>query len=239
MTNKIAIILVAILVTAITVPTAYAVHDSLKPTDERWSQVCENKLTDGKATFADFSCAVNIYQMFHDINGLLVQVDTMDNTLNVVVDKTSTLNKRVNGLQHSDTKIENTITKIKDNLKSSNAEIDDLESRLQILEGKVIPPILPLTVNVMPHVITGDESFVVYGTADRSIQSLVLFQIHDADGKRAMKFSFDSLQNGGYFSTPIKADSNWTMNGNYTITVMQSNIASASTTINYTMAETP
>lgn len=236
MTNKIAIVLVAILVTAITVPTAYA---ALNPTDERFDQVCYNKETDGKLTFADFSCAVNIYQMFHDINGLLFQVDTMDDTLNGVEHKTDILNQRVNSLQHADDKFQNTITKIKDNIKSSNAEIDDIESRLLVLEGKVMPPTVPLTMHVMPDVISKDETFVVYGTANRVEQDWVDFAVYDPNGIQVQWFVIETLQNGGYFPSPITPSHKWITNGTYTITATHGEHEIVNATINYIMAETP
>lgn len=246
MTNKIAIVLVAILVTAITVPTAYA---ALTPTDEKWSQVCDNKKTDGKLNFADFSCAVNIYQMFHDINGLLVQVDTMNDTLNDIEHKTKILNLRANGLQHSDTKFQNTITKIKDNIKSSNAdinnkikssntEIDDLKYRLQIIEGKIPAPTVSLTMHVSPKIIHEGESFEIFGNADRLKQNWVDIEFFNPNGT-AVQLEWDYIKLGNVYSpVPIEPNHNWTGNGNYTIQARHGN-ETVNATINYTMAETP
>lgn len=75
MTSKIALVIIVTLSIAIIAPTAYA---ELNPTDQRWKTVCNNKATDGKFSFADFSCAVNIYKMYHDIITLFENADTLN-----------------------------------------------------------------------------------------------------------------------------------------------------------------
>lgn len=62
MRNK--IILAIIITIVVIIPVAFA---DLKPTENRFNTVCDNKLSDGKFSFADFSCAVNIYQMYFNI----------------------------------------------------------------------------------------------------------------------------------------------------------------------------
>lgn len=64
MTNKIVIAIIAVIAVAIIVPTAYA---ELKPTENRFNNMCANKVLDGKMTVHDYICAVNIYQMYYDI----------------------------------------------------------------------------------------------------------------------------------------------------------------------------
>lgn len=122
------------LVIAITVPTAYA---ALNPTKERFGEACYNKETDGKPTFADFSCAVNIYQMYFDIISLFDKTDTLDSKIIKVKSQIDTLFTKSDTLRNADkvttgklNRVSNNVELLENNLNNTNTKITLLDNSL-------------------------------------------------------------------------------------------------------------
>ena len=84
MTNKIALIAIAVIATIIIAPTAYA---ELFPTQDKFKSMCNNKANDGKITIHDYQCGVNIYQMYFDIAELFTTTSDHEYRLQVLEGK--------------------------------------------------------------------------------------------------------------------------------------------------------
>lgn len=238
MTNKIAITLIAVLVIATIVPTAYAVKDI---SEAGFKKTCEVHEANGKDTVMDYSCFFNLAEMWNNIITILDQlttlfalVTTLDSNLTSVnatineqfTSTNATINNQFSSL---DERIGKTTTKANkaldrlDNhnrrIMAANSERADFDYRLQVLEGVVPPPQVgdPLVVNIFPDSITKGEKFTVYGHVDRVEQYWVDFVVYDPSGQRVQDFDFNTLQNGGFYPPAITPNDNWITIGTYTI----------------------
>lgn len=200
MVNKIAIAVIAVIAIAIIVPTAYA---ELKPTQEAWDNMCLNKEMDGKGTLADYTCAVDIYQMYYDLYALTNVIGLFNETLENITNQTSIATEDISDLQNQHYK--------------TNAKMDSLNERLQILEGKITAPDVKLSVNVSPNVVSSGENFVIYGNATKLIDDKVYWVIYNPNGESVVAGSIPINFNNAYSSGYITPNYKWTMNGTHTM----------------------
>lgn len=209
MTSKIAIALVAVLVIAIIVPTAYA---QKLPQENKFYSNCEVRLSDDLWKFGDFSCIVDIYKMWYDIVSLFDRVGVLE------------ANQNQTSLSAAE---------------SINTRLDDITYRLDIADGKIQPPYIDLSVSVYPNdTIIGKEKFDIRGTADRIEQYWVDFVFFNPDGISVQSESTNILPNNVYFTDVIRPNNNWNLNGTYTVQVTHGpHIENA--TIQYTTGENP
>jgi len=233
MTNKTIITIIAVLVLVITIPTALAIHGELKPTEESWFNTCANHQQDPDTSIFDFVCAVDIYQMYHDINTLFEKTDTLET-------KTDQNSKNIHSLATGWNSNKVFISKLSSAQVISNAEIDDIETRLQVLEGIIPPPeeTHPLVVILIPDSIDEGEKFTVYGHVNRIEQYWVDFTVYHPNGNPIQWFDINTLQNGGFYPPAISPNHKWNMNGTYTI-IAEHGPHSTNSTIQYTMGSNP
>lgn len=141
-------------------------------------------------------------------------------------------------------KMWNDIVSLFDRMQSLENKISSLEGknnyleyRLQILEGTIEPPDVSLTLNVSPEIITGDERFLIWGTANRMDQDWVDFEIYNPDGEIVQRLDLILLQGGGYFPVPVYPNYKWTTSGNYTIHAIHGEHETVIKTIQYHLGE--
>lgn len=200
MTNKIAIAIIVSLVMVIIIPISYA---ELNPTEQKWYEICNKKEINEKYEFADFSCAVDIYQMYYDIISLL--------------GITSDLQQSYNVLQQ---------------------ENNNLQQRLDVLEGKIPPPYTDLTVNVYPKIVNRGESFSLVGTADRLEQFWVDYTFFNPNGEEIQHGHTEIVYSNVYDSHKFTPNIKWNTSGNYTVQVTHgTHVQNA--TIQFSMNENP
>lgn len=103
------------------------------------------------------------------------------------------------------------------------AKTDDLQYRLDVLDGKIPAPALPLTLNVYPKSISEGEQFRIYGTANMMEQSWVDLQSFNPDGVRVQYEYYNLKLNNVYASLLIEPNHKWTISGNYTVIAFHNN----------------
>ena len=165
MTNKIAIALIAVLVIAIIVPTAYGQQRDVSK--EQYEFVCHNILKDDRKQWHEFGCTY-FPEIWNWINELFTTTS-------------------------------------------------DHEYRLQVLEGKVPPPYVELSVNIFPDKISKDGKFTIVGSADRLEQYWVDFEFFDPNGSYVQTEWTNILLNNVYYSGVIEPNHKWVESGNYTV----------------------
>lgn len=229
MTNKItiAIVLIAVLVIATTMPTADAQQRDVSR--EAYLDKCDNVLHDDRGQWHEFGC-IYFPELWNSISDIVNRLALIENII-------STLQTNIGDNSKS-------LTTLNDTLSNSTAQIntttDSLDKRLQVLEGKIPPPEIgdPLVVNVTPDSIVEGETFTVYGHVDRIEQYWVDFEVQNPNGTGIQWFGINTLQNGGFYPPAISPNDKWTMNGTYTI-LAKHGIHNSTNTIQYTLDENP
>lgn len=110
-----------------------------------------------------------------------------------------------------------TTSELQTSMNSTITQISDHENRLLILEGKLEPPYVELTVHVHPEKISKDEPFFISGEADLSEQEYVDFIFYDPDGEK-MYTKWTNIQHDNKYNSDIMyTNAKWNVIGNYTI----------------------
>lgn len=218
MTNKIAIaVIAAILTTVIVASTAYADSDSIYYT------LCEEIEHDEMTNLWDTICGVDLPDMRSDINILnedVTQIQILNDHLNLLID---TVFNHYNEVKRDGIRLETNLNQTNINLSDTILDVEDLEQRVSKIEN---PPVeFTAKIDYKRNMYRNGDLMFVSGTADYSTTKVLKLHVQQAIRVPSAPILFDAtirVQSDNTYEISVEVD-NIIKQGNFILYVTDGN----------------